>query len=126
MTKHILIADDEPSVLAMLRLFFQRKGYRVTAVSNGREAIDAALRDVPDLLLLDIQMPVKTGIEVVRELRTDARFATVPFIALTAYIRDFMPPAVHSAGFDHLLTKPFEFADLHAMVLASIERTQPE
>jgi CheY-like chemotaxis protein len=116
MPKHILIADDEPSVLALLQLFFEQQSYQVTCACNGQEALDLAQREIPDLLLLDIQMPYKTGVEVVRELHTDPRFSAIPMIALTAHVRDFMPAMVFQAGFDHLMTKPFDFVDLRDLV----------
>ena len=116
MPGHILIADDEPSVLAMLRLFFERQSYTVTCARNGQEALDLVQQQTPDLLLLDIQMPHKTGVEVVRVLRGDPRFSSTPMIALTAHIRDFVPATVFQAGFDHMMTKPFEFAELRELV----------
>lgn len=112
----ILIADDEPSVLLMLRTFFERQGYRVTTARDGLEAVVQARHIAPDIIILDIQMPHKTGVEVVRELREDPRFDRVPILALTAYVRDYLPSAVLGAGFDRMLTKPFEFTELMDLI----------
>lgn len=116
MAKHLLIADDEPSILAVLRIFFERQGYRVSCARNGQEALDLARHERPDLVIIDIQMPLKTGIEVVVELRAEARFADLPVIALTAFVREFVPGDLMQAGFTHMLTKPMEFSELRAVV----------
>jgi two-component system, OmpR family, alkaline phosphatase synthesis response regulator PhoP len=115
--KHLLIADDEPSVLAVLRIYFQRLGYQVTTARNGQEAIDLAIEVQPDLIILDIQMPKKTGLEALLELRALPAFANRPILALTAHVRDFLPSTVLQAGFNQLLTKPLEFSELQEVVV---------
>ncbi len=122
MPYRMLIADDEPSVLLLLRTFFERQGYQVATARDGREAVVQAQHSMPDIIILDIQMPHKTGVEVVRELRTDPRFDQVPILALTAYVRDYLPSAVLSAGFDRMLTKPFEFAELIDLITRLLEQ----
>src|SRR5262245_31416000 len=89
MQHNILIADDELDIQMLLSLFFERQGYHIVRVRDGQEAINAALTFSPDLLLLDVQMPRKNGIEVVQELRANPRFADTPMIAITAYVRDY-------------------------------------
>lgn len=112
----LLIADDEPAILAVLRAFFVHKGYQVLTAGDGQEAIDQAVRHRPDLIILDIQMPRKSGIEAVRELRQIPELADTPILALTAHIRDYTPVDVQKAGFTMLLTKPFEFVELGDIV----------
>lgn len=116
MPKHLLIADDEPSILAVLRIFFERQGYRVSCARHGQVALDLARQDPPDLMIIDIQMPVKDGIAVIAELRADARFASTPAIALTGFSREFVPSTLLQAGFTHALAKPLEFSELRAVV----------
>lgn len=112
----ILIADDEPDVRLLLRMFFERQGYIVHHAHNGQEAVVIAQQQLPDLIVMDIQMPHKTGIEAVQELRADPRFAATPMIALTAYVRGYVPAEVIRAGFDRVLFKPFDFGQLQELV----------
>jgi CheY-like chemotaxis protein len=112
----ILIADDESSILAVLQLFFRQAGYEVTTARDGQEALDRVRANPPDLVIFDIQMPRKTGIQAITELRAIPHLAHIPAIALTAFVRDFLPPAVLEAGFDKLITKPFELLELREEV----------
>src|SRR6476659_7584417 len=105
----ILVVDDEPDVLMLLRLFFERLGHIVYRARDGQEAVEVARQCQPDMILMDIQMPRKTGIEAVRELRADPRFASTPMLALSAYARVYLPADVIRAGFDQMLFKPFDF-----------------
>ncbi len=113
---HILIADDEPSVLSVLRLFFGRSGFQVTTAHDGLEAIEMAQQELPDAIILDIQMPRMSGIDVARQLRKDSRFISIPIVAITAHMRDFLPEDVMFAGFDKLITKPFELASMLKLI----------
>src|SRR5689334_13695469 len=117
MSQHsILVVDDEPDVQMLLRTFFERQGYTVYRARDGQEAIEVARRYKPDMILMDIQMPRKTGVEAVRELRADPDFAHTPMLALTAYVRSYLPADVIRAGFDQVLFKPFDFSQLEATV----------
>jgi CheY-like chemotaxis protein len=112
----ILIADDELDVQMLLCLFFERQGHNIIRARDGQEAIAAASSQFPDLILMDIQMPRKTGIEAVQELRADPRFADTPILAITAHARNFLPSDILRAGFDHIIFKPFDFAEIEARV----------
>jgi CheY-like chemotaxis protein len=114
--KHLLIVDDEPSVLGVLKLFFERQGHTVTTATNGAEAIERAIAVKPEFIILDIQMPVKLGTQVVQELRAMPAFEEVPIIALTAYARDIRPSDLYVLGFDEVLPKPFDFAELQEII----------
>jgi CheY-like chemotaxis protein len=117
MSRHtILVVDDEPDVRMLLRMFFERQGYAVCWGCDGEEAVDLARKHRPDLVLMDIQMPRKTGLEAVIELRGDALFARTPMIALTAYARVLQPADVIRAGFDQVIFKPFDFGQIEAAV----------
>ena len=121
MQQNILIADDELDIQMLLSLFFERQGYHIVRVRDGHEAINAALTFSPDLLLLDVQMPRKNGIEVVQELRANPRFADTPMIAITAYVRDYPIKDLLHMGFTNVIFKPFEFTDVQARVAAALQ-----
>jgi CheY-like chemotaxis protein len=112
----ILIADDELDVQLLLCLFFERQGHTIIRARDGQEAVAAATSQLPDLILMDIQMPRKTGIEAVQELRSDPRFANTPIIAITAHARSFLPSDILRAGFDQIIFKPFDFAEVEARI----------
>jgi CheY-like chemotaxis protein len=112
----ILIADDELDVQLLLCLFFERQGHTIIRARDGQEAVAAATSQFPDLILMDIQMPRKTGIEAVQELRGDPRFANTPIIAITAHARSFLPSDILRAGFDQIIFKPFDFAEVEARI----------
>lgn len=115
----LLIADDEPSVRALLQMLFEQQGYEVTTARDGRDAVERACQSRPDVMIFDIQMPHLTGIEAVEILRAEPGFEGVPVIALTAHIRDYLPSTVSKAGFSHILTKPFDIPDLLEVVASA-------
>jgi two-component system alkaline phosphatase synthesis response regulator PhoP len=120
----ILVADDEPDVQMLLRLFFERQGHQVFSARDGQEAVDVARRHTPDIMVMDIQMPRMTGIEAVRVLRADPIFANTPIIALTAHVRSYVPAEVMHVGFDTVLAKPFDFGQVYAVISALLQRVK--
>ncbi|HVU23675.1 MAG TPA: hybrid sensor histidine kinase/response regulator [Opitutus sp.] len=124
MRPRIIIADDEPSFLTMTANVLGRHEYNLVLVSNGREALEAARSEAPDLVLLDVQMPVLDGVAACRELRGDERLAEVPVVLLTglndreARLRGF------AAGADDFLGKPFDHDELkmRVRVIARLNR----
>ncbi len=123
MTHKILIADDEPNILISLEYLLQREGFTVTLARDGQEALDAILRDPPDLVLLDVMMPRKTGLEVCQEVRTHARLQDVRILMLTAKGRDTDVAKGLALGANAYVTKPFSTKDLVARVRALLEDT---
>jgi CheY-like chemotaxis protein len=119
----ILIAEDEADVQMLLSLFLERQGYSIVRARDGQEAIVAAMEHCPDLIMMDIQMPRKTGIEAVIELRADPRFAETPILAITAHARNFLPADILRAGFDQIIFKPFEFSQIEAWLDQMLQRT---
>jgi CheY-like chemotaxis protein len=108
----ILIADDEADVQMLLGLFLERQGYSIIRARDGVEAIQAASEHLPHLIMLDIQMPRKTGID----LRADERFSDTPILALTAYARNYLPSDLITAGFNKIIFKPFDFLEIEAWI----------
>jgi two-component system alkaline phosphatase synthesis response regulator PhoP len=122
MTQHkILIADDEPNILISLEYLMQREGFAVSLARDGQEALDAILRDPPDLVLLDVMMPRKTGMEVCQEVRADPRLKGVRILMLTAKGRETDVAKGLALGANAYVTKPFSTKDLVARVRALLQ-----
>ena len=88
MTHKILIADDEPNILISLEFLMKREGYHVLLARDGGEALTLIPRERPDLVLLDVMMPGKSGFEVCQEVRSDETLSGVKIVLLTAKGRD--------------------------------------
>ncbi len=116
MTHAILIADDEPNILISLEFLLKRAGYQVSLARDGQEALDAILRDRPALVLLDVMMPRKTGLEVLQAVRADEACNGVRILMLTAKGRDTDMAKGLALGADAYMTKPFATKDLVAKV----------
>jgi two-component system response regulator MprA len=116
----VLVADDEPALRRMLDRTLVAEGFEVTAVGDGGAALLAAERSAPDVIVLDVSMPVLDGIAVCRRLR--AKGVSVPILMLTA--RDAVPDRVTGleAGADDYLVKPFAVAELIARLRALTRR----
>jgi CheY-like chemotaxis protein len=104
-----------------LRTVLARQGYSVSEAVNGAEALQKVRAETPDLILLDLQMPVRNGYEVVSELRQDAAYATLPIIALTASAMQGDREKALAAGFTAYLTKPVMLARLREEVQRLLE-----
>ena len=112
MSATILIADDEPNILISLEFLLKRAGYQVSLARDGQAALDAILRDRPALVLLDVMMPKKTGLEVCQAVRADEACNGVRILMLTAKGRDTDVAKGLALGADAYMTKPFATKDL--------------
>ena len=112
MTASILIADDEPNILISLEFLLKRAGYQVSLARDGQAALDAILRDRPALVLLDVMMPKKTGLEVCQAVRADEACNGVRILMLTAKGRDTDVAKGLALGADAYMTKPFATKEL--------------
>jgi DNA-binding response OmpR family regulator len=84
MTAKILVADDEPNIVISLEFLLKREGYTVVIARDGQEALEAIERERPDLVLLDVMMPKKTGFEVCQDVRTNDALQATKILMLTA------------------------------------------
>lgn len=116
MPKKILIADDEPNIVISLEYLLQREGYTVLIARDGQEALDAITRERPDLVLLDVMMPKKSGFEVCQALRANDALQGTKILMLTAKGRDTDMAKGTALGADDYMTKPFSTRELVAKV----------
>ncbi|HEY4678096.1 MAG TPA: response regulator [Candidatus Angelobacter sp.] len=110
--KLILIADDKATSRELLRTVLERQGYAVSDAADGKEALEKVRAETPDLILLDLQMPIRNGYEVLGELREDPAYATLPIIALTASAMQGDREKALAAGFTGYLAKPVALSHL--------------
>jgi CheY-like chemotaxis protein len=108
--------DDKATSRELLRTVLEKDGYSILEAADGGEALQQTRRENPDLILLDLQMPVRNGYEVLIELRQDSRFAALPIIALTASAMQGDREKALAAGFTAYLTKPVALSHLREEV----------
>lgn len=123
--KRVLLAEDEPSIVAPLQYLLERAGFSVDIHGDGEAALDAALNDPPDVMVLDVMLPELDGLAVLRHLRADPRGKAVPVLMLTAKGQREDRERALSAGADLFITKPFGNAELIAAVM-QLARVSPE
>ena len=112
MTKKILIADDEPNIVTALEFLLQQNGYQVYVARNGEDALKLVEAHRPDLVLLDVMMPLRSGYEVCQRMRERADWRHIKIIMLTAKGRDVEMSKGLSIGADLYITKPFSTQEL--------------
>ncbi|CAM4252502.1 response regulator transcription factor [Kibdelosporangium persicum] len=125
--ERLLVVDDEATVRELLSATLRFAGFRVTSAATGAEAVAAATREPPDLVLLDVMLPDMDGFEVVqrlRERRPDGRGGPVPVLFLTARDRQADKITGLSLGADDYVTKPFDLEELIARIRAILRRTK--
>lgn len=110
--KRVLVADDDPDIVKIVAANLQAEGITVETVGNGLEAQARALRMLPDLIILDIGMPGRDGLEVIRALRGHPATKDIPVVFLTARSSDADIWEGWKAGAAYYLTKPFDTAQL--------------
>jgi len=116
MTKTVLVADDEPNIVISLEFLMKREGHRVLVARDGAAALELIRSERPDLVLLDVMMPAKSGFEVCQAVRADESLAAVRILLLTAKGRDTDILQGLGLGADGYMTKPFSTRELAARV----------
>lgn len=121
MSATILIADDEPNILLSLEFLMQREGYRVLVARDGQQAIDAVLQHRPDLVLLDVMMPIKSGFDVLQAVRERDDLTAIRVLMLTAKGREIDMAKGLALGANAYMTKPFSTRELVEKVRSLLE-----
>lgn len=122
-SKTILVVDDEPRYVSLVEINLTTDGYQVRTASDGQQAVDSVAEDQPDLLLLDIMMPVMDGFTACERIR---EFSSVPIIILTAKGEERDRVRGLDAGADDYIVKPFSAEELLARVRAVLRRAERE
>ncbi|MBI3924931.1 MAG: response regulator [Armatimonadetes bacterium] len=102
----LLVAEDNPKNMRLLKLVLRPAGDRLLEATDGEQALQLALREKPDVILMDVQLPHKSGIDVMQELRDHSGFASTPIIALTAHAMKGDRERFLALGFTGYIAKP--------------------
>ncbi len=119
---YILVVEDDRAIANMLQVTLQLEGYEASIARTGREGVEAALRDMPELMLLDLMLPDIDGIEVLRQLRAHPKSEHIPVIILSARHDTHVKVRAFELRVDDYLTKPFSGDELMARIRARLQR----
>ena len=114
MSIHVLVVDDEPDLRLLVRLALETFGYRISEAGDGQQALDAIASDPPEVVLLDIKLPIVDGWEVLKRLRDEG--STLPIIMLSAHASDSTYDMAMEAGCNGYIAKPFRPNELHDVI----------
>ena len=126
MKEKILIVEDNPINMRLLEMTLRAKGYTLLEATDGGEALDVAVRERPDLIIMDIQLPKINGLAVTRKLRETPEFRYIPIIAITAYAMKGDREKAIEAGCDAYLPKPINTRELPEMIATMLLHRQKE
>ncbi|MEI7528083.1 MAG: response regulator [Elusimicrobiota bacterium] len=121
MAKKILIVDDEPDLLTLVSYGLDKKGCKVFCSRDGREALAMTAQHMPDLVILDVNLPVINGDEVAWMLKKDEKLKHIPVILISS-VAESLSEKAEASGADAYLTKPFELEELTGLVKKLFER----
>lgn len=119
----ILVVDDEENIVQLIEYNLKNAGYGTISADNGQTALKRALAEKPDLIILDVMLPLLDGFDVVRELRKQSK---IPILMLTARSEEFDRVLALELGADDYLSKPFSTREMVARVKAILRRSAPE
>ncbi len=120
----ILVVDDDPATARLLRTWFRGQPYRILEARDGAQGLEAASRERPDLILLDLKMPVLDGHEVARGLKREPATKGIPVILLSAVNTIEAKVEAFAAGVDDYVVKPFEFEEVDARIRAMLRKRE--
>lgn len=112
MTKRVLLIEDEPNIMEAIRFILQREGWRVATHADGATAMEAVTRETPDLLVLDVMLPNRSGFDILKDIRAGAGTAGLPVLMLTAKGQEKDRTQAERLGASRFMTKPFSNQDI--------------
>ncbi len=121
--RHILVVEDEEDIVRLITFHLEKEGYRVTGTGSGREALELAYENPPDLVVLDIMLPEMDGLEVCRRLRAGKDTANIPILILSAKKEELDKVLGLELGADDYMVKPFSVREMVARVRAMFRRS---
>ena len=116
MSKRVLVVEDQPDSRQIIRDMLAPADYEITEAENGEEALAAIARQRPDLILMDVQMPIMDGYTATRRIKADAALRSIPIIAVTSYAVSGEEKKARAAGCDDYVPKPFSPRQLLAKI----------
>ncbi len=114
--KKVLVVEDHPDMLEVLTWHMELMGYSVIVARHGKEGVEKALKEKPQLILMDIMMPVMDGREATRKIRANPETHNIPVLAATVLFRESDIRACLEAGCNDIITKPFSYQELHGKI----------
>lgn len=118
MSKRVLLIEDEPNIIEAINFILTRDGWDVVTHSNGHDAIDAVRSKAPDVVILDVMLPGRSGYEILEDLRADAETRALPVLILTARGQTRDREMAERVGASQFMTKPFANSDVLEAVRA--------
>lgn len=118
MGKHVVLVEDEINIAEAIRFVLSNDGWRVETLANGSTAVEVIRKAMPDLVLLDVMLPGRTGFEILQDLRADPAFANLPVMMLTARGQSRDREMAERAGVSKFMTKPFSNSEMLEAVRA--------
>lgn len=124
MRNKILLVDDEPDFLSVIRMRLSNEGYQVICASHGKDALDKIKIRRPDIIISDVMMPVMDGVDFFQEIKTDPETKDIPFIVIT--VKDKLQESFKAVGIDDFVAKPFEIDELLGKIRKILGETPSE
>lgn len=121
--RKILVVEDYDDTRYFLKQLLEKKGYQVVEATNGQEAIEIAQREHPDLIVMDLDLPILDGIGATQYLRQQTDTKDLPIVAVTAYPMSFTRVKAFAKGCDEYLRKPIDFDELDKVLMRHVTRT---
>ncbi len=115
MKRSVLVVEDNAEIRTIMRILISSYGYEVVEARDGSEAVEEAKKRVPDLILMDLMMPIMDGFTATRLIREDDRLKKIPILAITAYGKTYLERAME-VGFDAVISKPLDFSSLDQLL----------
>ena len=122
----VLVVDDYADTRRVVRWMLEQKGYKVLEAEDGRQAVETARAERPDLILMDLTMPQVDGFEAARTIRASEGLTDVPIIAVTAHDMAASRDGAHAAGCDLFISKPIDFSRLAVLIEKLLSRKRQE
>lgn len=121
MGRHVLLIEDEPNIVEAVRFILARDGWTVSSHADGATAVDAVMRANPDVVVLDVMLPGRSGFDILRDLRTNPDTEALPIMMLTARGQSKDKERAESFGVSHFMTKPFSNKEVLEQLRALVD-----